>query len=142
MESDKSSPLFLFKSGYPTTCLQTSHAPRLHIPYAFAPTRTLTICNKNFPYLYIFSPHTLHSHLSLQKAHPGLLLRLRPQIPPTMASLDNNVSDYISIIFGTGACIIWVLCIYLALRTFWLPEEMMRLRGEAEGEEKGLLSDG
>ena len=60
-----------------------------------------------------------------------------------MASLDNNnLSDYISIIFGIIALVIGVLCIYLELRTFWLSdEERMRWRGEAEGEEKALLGD-
>lgn len=59
-----------------------------------------------------------------------------------MVSLTTDVSDNVSIVFGIVAAVIWVLCIYLALRTFCLSdEEITRMRGGVEGEEKALLSN-
>ena len=58
-----------------------------------------------------------------------------------MASPNIDLSLKVDLVLGTIAVVIWVLCMYFALRTLWLSdEERMRRRGEAGGEKELLLN--
>ena len=115
-------------------------------PKLLSQQNSLTISDRNPRSSTFLHRHPHTENRALPSVPPGrtprLLVRLRSQNPPTMASSTTKLSYYVCIVFGTVAVAIIALFLCFALRTFWLSDgEVMRGRSGLEGEDEVLLND-